>query len=189
MAISLDLLHPITDDELVRLSERNPGYQFERTTQGRLVVSPTGGESGRHSMEVAGQLHAWNTRTKLGVVFDSSTGFDLPDGSCLSPDASWVRSDRWEALSQADRDGFPPLCPNAVFEVRSKSNTLSELRAKMQTYVQNGAQVAVHIDPENHHVDVYRPGQEPDHYEGVPRISFDPDLPAFILNLEPIFYR
>jgi len=189
MAISLDLLHHITDDELVHLSERNPGYQFERTTQGRLVVSPTGGESGRLSMEVAGQLHAWNTRIKLGMVFDSSTGFNLPDGSCLSPDASWLRSERWEALSPADREGFPPLCPNAVFEVRSPSNTRSELRAKMQTYIENGAQVAVYIDPKTHRVEVYRPGQEPDRYEDAPRISFDPDLPEFFLNLDPIFRR
>ncbi len=187
MAISLDLLHYITDDELVRLSERNPGYQFERIAQGRLVVSPTGGESGRQSMEVAGQLHAWNARTKLGVVFDSSTGFGLPDGSCLSPDASWVRSDRWEALAQEDRDGFPPLCPNAVFEVRSRSDTNSELDAKMHTYILNGAQMAVLIDSENHHVVVYRPSHEPDRYEDVLWISLDQDLPEFILNLEPIF--
>ena len=99
MGIRLDLLHRVTDEELRELSERNPGYQFERTADGRLLVTPTGLASGRRSGEVFYQLEHWNRRTRLGVAFDSSAGFRLPDGSLLSPDASWVRRERWEALS------------------------------------------------------------------------------------------
>jgi Uma2 family endonuclease len=132
MAILLDLLRPVTDEELRLLSERNPGYQFERTADGRVVVSPTGMEGGRCSAEVLRQLGEWNRRTRAGVVFDSSTGFHLPDGSLLSPDASWIRRERWERLGREEREGFGSFCPDAVFEVRSSSQTLQELRQKMQ---------------------------------------------------------
>ncbi|MBX5465773.1 MAG: Uma2 family endonuclease, partial [Clostridia bacterium] len=145
VAIRLDLARRVSDEELLLLSKRNPGYQFERTAKGELVVSPTGGEGARRSMAVAGQLWAWNRRTGLGIAFDSSTGFDLPDGSCLSPDAAWVSRGRWEELSPDERKGFAPLCPDAVFEVRSPSTTPADLRGKMRAYLANGARLAVLI--------------------------------------------
>jgi Uma2 family endonuclease len=187
MGIRLDLLHRVTDEELWELSERNPGYQFERTADGRLIVTPTGGESGRRSGEIFGQLREWNRRTRLGVVFDSSTGFRLPDGSLLSPDASWVRRERWEALSREEREGFVPLCPDAVFEVRSASQSLGELREKMEAYRANGARLGVLIDPYRRAVEIYRPGALVERYEGAERVPLDPELPGFILELEPIF--
>ncbi len=104
VAVVIDLLRVPTDEELLELSERNPGYQFERTADGRLVVSPTGMESGRRSGEVFRQLSMWNHRLRAGVVFDSSTGFRLPDGSLLSPDASWARRERWEAIPREERE-------------------------------------------------------------------------------------
>lgn len=187
MAVKLDLARQLRDGELLALSERNPGYQFERAADGRLVVTPTGGESGRRSAEVLRQLSNWNSRTGLGYVFDSSTGFKLPDGSVLCPDASWVERDRWEALPREAREGFPPLCPDAVFEVRSASNTLGELREKMQAYLANGARLAVLIDPDGHGVEVYRPGCAPELERGVLSTSLDPELPGFLLDLGPIF--
>lgn len=187
MAIKLDLVHRVTDEELLTLSERNPGYQFERTADGRLVVAPTGGESGRRSGEVFGQLREWNRRTGLGYIFDASTGFKLPDGSLLSPDASWVQRARWEALPREAREGFPPLCPDVVFEVRSPSNTLAELREKMHSYLANGAQLAVLIDPEGQAVELYRPGREAQQYRDTGRIALDPELPGFSLELASIF--
>jgi Uma2 family endonuclease len=187
MGIRLDLLHRVTDEELWELSERNPGYQFERTADGRLIVTPTGGESGRRSGEIFGQLREWNRRTRLGVAFDSSTGFRLPDGSLLSPDASWVRRERWEALSREEREGFVPLCPDAVFEVRSASQSLGELREKMEAYRANGARLGVLIDPYRQAVEIYRPGAPVERYEGAERVPLDPELPGFTLELEPIF--
>ena len=103
MAITLTLSHKVTDEELLELAERNPGYQFERNVRGELVVTPTGMESGRASGEVLVQLGLWNRKTQGGVVLDSSTGFRLPDGALLSPDASWVRRDRWDALTPEQR--------------------------------------------------------------------------------------
>ncbi len=187
MAVKLDLLRRVTDEDLLALSQRNPGYQFERSADGRLVVSPTGGESGRRSAEVLRQLSNWNAQTRLGYVFDSSTGFKLPDGALLSPDASWVRRARWEALAREDREGFPPLCPDVVFEVRSASNTLAELREKMHSYLANGAQLAVLIDPEGRTVELYRPGGEADRYPEATHVALEPELPGFTLELAPVF--
>lgn len=187
MALKLSLLHELTEEELLALSERNPGYQFERTAEGRLVVTPTGGESGRRSAEVLGQLRDWNRRTGLGYIFDSSTGFKLPDGSVLSPDASWVRRGRWEALPQEAREGFPPLCPDVVFKVRSTSDTPTELREKMQTYLANGARLVVLIDPEAQAVELYRPGLEIGRHHQAVSVALDPELPRFSLELPPIW--
>lgn len=187
MAITLNLTHPLTDEEFLQLSERNPGYRFERTAEGRLVVTPTGGNSGRRSLKVAYQLERWNEPIGLGVVFDSSTGFRLPDGSLFSPDASWVRRERWEALTPEEQEGFVPLCPDAVFEVRSKSDTLAELRGKMQSYIANGAGIAVLIDPDSQTVEVYRPGQTPERYEKHLRITLAPELQGLVLDLGTIF--
>ncbi len=187
MGITLDLLHGVTDAELLRLSQRNPGYQFERTAEGRLTVSPTGGDSGRRSGEVFLQLGVWNRRIQQGVVFDSSTGFDLADGSCLSPDASWVRRQRWEALTPQERGGFVPLAPDAAFEVRSASDRLSALRSKMRSYVANGVRLAVLVDAPGRTVEVYRPGQEPVRHQHPDGIALDPELPGFTLEFGPVW--
>ncbi|BDG59494.1 Uma2 family endonuclease [Caldinitratiruptor microaerophilus] len=187
MAITLRLAHRVTDEEILKLSERNPGYQFERTAEGRLVVTPTGGKSGQRSGEVFGQLYAWNLRTRLGIVFDSSTGFRLRDGSLFCPDASWVRRERWEALTPEEQEGFVPLCPDCVFEVRSKSDTLDELREKMEAYLANGARLAVLIDPDSQTVEVYRPGRKADRHEKPDRVALEPELPQFSLDLGPVF--
>jgi Uma2 family endonuclease len=184
VAVHIDVLHRVTDEELRALSERNPGYQFERTAEGRLVVAPTGGEGGRRSGEVLTQLSVWNSRARLGVVFDSSTGFNLPNGACRSPDAAWVAQARWDALSPSQREGFPPLCPEVVFEVRSRSDSLAELRAKMREYIDNGARLGVLIDPESRTVEVHRPGAEPERHRG--QVALDPELPGFVLDPRPI---
>ncbi|KGQ21969.1 Uma2 family endonuclease [Thermus filiformis] len=173
---------PLTDEELRLLSERNPGYQFERSPEGRLLVSPTGGESGRRSGEVFGQLRAWNQEARLGVVFDASTGFHLPDGSLLSPDAAFVEGKRWEALSPEEREGFPPLAPDAVFEVRSPSQGLEALREKMGLYLNNGVRLVVLLDPFGRRVEVYRPGGSPQVLEDPEEVLLDPELPGFLLR-------
>ena len=183
----LDLARPVSEEELRRLSELNPGYQWERSPEGRLWVSPTGGESGRRSLQLAYQLARWNEERGLGVVFDSSTGFKFPDGSILSPDAAFVEREAWEALSEAEREGFPPLAPKAVFEVRSASQDPEELRAKMGIYLRNGVLLGVLVDPYARAVEVFRPGKPPLRLEGVERVSLYPELPGFALSLPPLW--
>lgn len=178
---------PVADEELREFARRNPGFQFERSATGELIVTPTGSEAGRRSLQLAYQIEGWNRSRLLGVVFDSSTGFRMPDGSLLSPNASWVRRDRWEGLSLEQREGFAPLCPDAVFEIASKTDSLTELRAKMQAYLVNGAQLAVLIDPEGRSVEVYKPGQEVQTHKSRATISLDPSLPGCVLDLGPLY--
>ncbi len=187
MAITLTLSRPLTDEDLLECSRRNPGYQFERTAKGDLIVTPTGSEAGRRSLKLTQQLANWTDRDGTGVAFDSSTGFHMPDGALLSPDASWVRHARWEALPPAQRRGFAPLCPDVVFELRSETDALTDLRAKMAGYLANSARLAVLIDPHSRTVEVFRPGQTPQMFQHPDTVALDPELPGFRLDLRLIF--
>lgn len=187
MAISLRLVVPPTDEEIRTLSASNPGYQFERMASGELVVTPTGGWSGRCEAELITQLSNWAKADGAGVVFSSATGFRLPDGSLLVPDASWVRRERWDALAPTAQEDFVPLCPDAVFEVASKSDSPGALRAKMRAYLANGARLAVLINPQRRAVEVYVPNREVQVFESTRSVSVDPVLSGFSLDLEPIF--
>lgn len=187
MPISLKLAAPPSDEDIMELSERNPGCQFERTASGEVIVTPTGGESGRQELELGAQLRNWTWQDVRGIAFGPSTGFRLPDGSLLSPDASWLRVERWEALTAENQQGYVPLCPDAVFEIASPWDSLARLRAKVKSYLENGARLAVLIDPQRHTVEVYAPGREPQILDSPEAVSFDPVLPGFTLNLRPIF--
>ncbi len=187
MAITLKPPKPVTDEELREFSRRNPGLQFERSATGELIVTPTESEAGRRSAQLAVQIEAWNRLRTLGVVFDSSTGFRMPDGSLLSPDASWARRDRWEALTLDQREGFAPLCPDAAFEIASRTDSRPELQAKMRAYLANGAHVAVLIDPLGRSVEVYTPQRNVQVYDHPDTVSLDPSLPGFTLALGPLF--
>lgn len=187
MAISLNLAAPPSDDEILVLSGRNPGFQFERSAAGELIVTPGSGETGRREAVLVMQLGHWAEVQGHGVVFGPSAGFRLPDGSLLSPDAAWMPEDRWMALTPEQRDSFVPLCPDAVFEVASKTDTQSALRAKMLAYVANGARLAVLIDPQRRAVEIHELGAAPRILERATSVSLDPALKGFTLNLKPIF--
>jgi Uma2 family endonuclease len=187
MATPLKAVRPVTDEELLELAERNPGYQFERLADGEIIVTPTGGDSARQEAELARQLGNWARQSGRGLVLSPSAMLLLPDGSRLMPDSSWVRRGRWDALSPEERRGFIPLCPDAVFEIRSAGQPLSVLRNKMRTYLTNGARIGVLIDPYGRIVEVYRPGQEPEIRTNPATVALDPELPGFVLDLGPIF--
>ena len=138
-------------------------------------------------MELGYQLTRWNRDRSTGVTFDSSTGFRLPDGSVLAPDASWVWLERWEMLTPGERKGFAPLCPDAVFEIRSESDRRVDLRMKMIAYLKNGARLAVLIDPEQRTAETHRPDATSQLFEDLTAVEFDPELPGFVLDLRPIF--
>jgi Uma2 family endonuclease len=178
----------LTEEQFVRLCQENPDLQFELTAQGELVIMPpTGLETGRRNNRLAYRVTAWADTEGSGVVFDSSTLFTLPNGAKRSPDVSWVRRERWEALSEEQRRGFGLLCPDFVVELRSPTDRLKDLQEKMQEYITNGARLGWLIDPLEKRVYVYRPDQPVEVLDDPPTVSGDPVLPGFILQVRELW--
>lgn len=172
------------DEELFELCSRNPGLRIERTAGGDLIVmTPAGGESSRRNARVVAALVTWADRDGSGVVYDSSGGFLLGDGAMRSPDAAWVRKERIETLSREQRERFVPLCPDFVIELRSPSDALSDLQAKMEEYRSDGAALGWLIDPFGRQVSIYRAGHAVEVLDQPSSIDASPDLPGFVLEL------
>ena len=177
----------VTREEFSAIAAANPDLQLERGPNGELIVNPpTGGESGRRNLKIGRYLDEWSDRYG-GVSFDSSTGFHLPNGSTRAPDASWVRQDRWDALTPKEKEGFVPLCPDFVVELRSPSDNLSPLQEKMREYIENGARLGWLIDPQNQRVEVYRGGGNWEVLEQPEMLSGEDILPGFVLPLARIW--
>lgn len=178
----------LTDEQFYQLCQANADLRLERTNEGELIIMPpTGGETGHRNIEIAFQIQAWSRQNNLGIAFDSSTGFKLPNGAERSPDASWVRRDRWEALSAEQKRKFLPLSPDFVVELRSESDSLTKLQAKMQEYLDNGTQLGWLIDPQTQQVEIYRSGGEVEILQNPSTLSGEDILQNFELNLKPIF--
>ncbi|MGB3536222.1 MAG: Uma2 family endonuclease [Microcoleaceae cyanobacterium] len=182
------ILH-VTHEQFTEIAINNRDLRLELTHTGELIVNPpTGGESSQRNSSITAQLYQWfENNDNLGVVFDSSTAFALPNGAILSPDASWVSRERWEALTPQQRRGFVPLCPDFVIELRSATDSLSQLQNKMQEYINNGAKLGWLINPQNKQVEIYRPQQEVEILENPMELSGEDILPEFTLNLKRIF--
>ena len=177
----------LTDDLLVRLSSLNKGVRMERTAEGWLVVMPpVGCLFSNRNARLTGQIGRWDEAAGLGIAFASCVGFHLPNSAVLSPDCSWVRRDRWEELSEEERETFPPLCPDFVAEIVSPPQSLSEIQEKMREYIDNGARLGWLIDPKSKRVEIYRPGQELEVLDNPSSISGEPVLPGFMLDLKDI---
>ena len=152
----------MSDEELIRFSEDNLPYRFERNMHGEItIMSPVGGTSSIHEGLVFGALYAWTQRDGRGVAFAPNAGFKLSDGSCLAPDGAWIHLSRWNRLDPREQAGFPPLCPDFLIEVRSLSDPRQPLDSKMEQWLANGAQLAWLIDPILSSVTIYQPGQKP----------------------------
>ena len=150
-------------------------------------MSPTGGDTGSRNARITARITMWAERDGSGVSFDSSTMFVLPNGAKRSPDASWVRRQRWNALSDEGREKFVPLCPDFVMELRSSSDILSFLKSKMDEYISNGAELGFLVDPTARRVYVFRPGHPVEILENPTTVSGDPELPGFVLDLKDIW--
>jgi len=178
----------LSDDELFELCARNPELRIERTAEGNLIVmTPAGGASGHRNFKLTGALALWAERDGTGVGLDSSTGFLLPNGAMRAPDAAWVLRSRLDGLSTQVKEKFLPLCPDFAIELRSPSDRLPDVQAKMEEYRANGARLGWLIDPQKRRVHVYRPGREIEVLEAPTAVSGDPELPGFVLELEPIW--
>jgi Uma2 family endonuclease len=150
----------LTEEQFTRLCQENPELRIELTAQQELVIMPlTGSETRRRNSTLTQRLANWSETESNGVVFDSSTLFTLPNGAKRSPDVSWVKKERGDVLTREQREGFAPLCPDFVVELRSPTDRLSDLHDKMREYIDNGARLGWLIDPLDKRVYVYRPGQ------------------------------
>ena len=180
----------VTQAQFEAIALANRDLRLERSAAGELIVNPpTGGETGHRNIKIAYFLVKWvEEQGGTGIPFDSSTGFRLPNGADRSPDASWVSSQRWEALTLEERKGFIPLCPDFVIELRSQPDSLSKLRAKMQEYMDNGARLGWLINPQSKQVEVYRAGQPQETLENPEVLLGDRVLPGFALDLRRVWF-
>ena len=166
LPIRISLDRPITDDELLRLSAENDPLRLERDANGELIVmSPTGTGGGRIETRVIVELGIWAREDGSGEAAGSSTGFKLPDSSVRAADAAWVSLHRLNSVTAEERKGYWPVCPEFIIEIRSESDRLPELQAKMEEWIANGAEIAWLIDPIEKAVTIYRPGEEPEHLD------------------------
>lgn len=178
----------LTDDEFYEFCQHNSDLRIERTATGALVVMPpTGGESGHRNADLTTDVNLWNRQTELGVVFDSSTVFKLPNGANRSPDVAWITNERWNALSVERQKKFPPIAPDFVTELRSETDTLKDLQEKMREYMGNGVRLGWLIDPQIRQVSIYRPDQPAETLQSPTTLSGEAVLPRFVLDLSRIF--
>ncbi|MGL6140514.1 MAG: Uma2 family endonuclease [Planktothrix sp.] len=176
-----------SNEQFYQLCQDNENWQLERTVEGELVIMPpVGGVSGNRESDLNADLVIWNRQTQLGKVFSSSTIFRLPNGGDRSPDVAWVAKERWELLTLEEQEKFPPICPDFVIELRSRTDSLTQLQAKMQEYLNSGLRLGWLINPQEQQVEIYRPNQALEIVKLPTTLSGENVLPEFILNL-PLF--
>ena len=186
--INFDAIVQITDKHFAQLCRANPDVKFERTARGELViVTPTGGDTGSYNFEIAVDFGIWNRQTKLGICFDSSTCFRLPSQALRSPDIAWIKQDRWDALTPAEKAKFPPIAPDFVLELMSPSDELSDAQAKMREYIENGVKLGWLLNRKTHSVEIYRSNQSVEVLESPETLSGENILPGFMLNVQSIW--
>ena len=149
-------------------------------------MPPVGAISGNRESEFNADVVIWNRQSKLGKVFSSSTVFTLPNGGNRSPDVAWIANERWESLTIQEKEKFAKICPDFVIELRSRTDSLSQLQEKMQEYLNSGLRLGWLIDPQNQQVEIYRQNQSVEIVSLPTSLSGENVLPGFILEL-PVF--
>ncbi|MBW4599151.1 MAG: Uma2 family endonuclease [Calothrix sp. FI2-JRJ7] len=188
LTLNLNSVIKLTREQFYQVCEENPDLKLERNAEGELIIMPpTGGETGKSNVNLILQLASWNEQNQLGEVFDSSTGFTLPNGADRSPDVSWVEKSRWDALTKEQREKFIPLCPDFAIEIMSPSDTLKKVQGKMQEYMENGCRLGWLINRKQQEVEIYRPGQNVEVLKLPQTLSGESILPGFTLNLQKIW--
>ncbi|NCQ90665.1 MAG: Uma2 family endonuclease [Microcystis aeruginosa LG13-03] len=178
----------LSDEQFFQLCQDNRDLRLERNPKGDLIIMPpTGGETGNSNAGITAQLWLWNNLHKLGVVFDSSTGFKLPNGADRSPDAAWIPLEKWQALTPQQKERFLPLSPDFVIELMSPSDSLETARKKMQEYLDNGTRLGWLINRKTREVEIYRQGQAVEILTNPESLSGESILPEFSLNLALIW--
>ncbi|MBF2014743.1 MAG: Uma2 family endonuclease [Rivularia sp. T60_A2020_040] len=179
----------VTQEQFAALSVANRDLKLERNAQGELIVNPpTGWETGQFNSSISGEFYLWwRNSGELGLAFDSSTGFILPNGATRSPDASWVSQKRWDALTTEQKGTFANISPDFVVELRSSSDRIEPMQAKMKEYIDNGASLGWLLDPQNRRVEIYQPGSQVKVLENPAQLFGEDILPGFVLNLSRVW--
>jgi len=178
----------MNDDLFFDFCQTNREWRIERNAQGEvLIMPPTGGATGNQNAVLNAFLTIWTLQDGTGVSFDSSTGFDLPNGAVRSPDAAWVRRSLLAGLTPEQKKRFLPLCPDFVVELRSPSDHFVTLQDKMQEYINNGTLLGWLLDTPNRRIYIYRPGKAVEYLDNPAIISGEPELPGFELELTKIW--
>ncbi|MDX2067585.1 MAG: Uma2 family endonuclease [Haliscomenobacter sp.] len=161
----------MSSEEFFAFCQLNDDLRIERAADGQMIImAPTGSETGNRNSEINAEIVFWNRIHKLGVTFDSSTGFTLPNGAERAPDTAWIRKERWDALGIQEKKKFAPIAPDFVLELRSENQSLSELREKMDEYMDCGCRLGWLIDPQNRRTYVYNENGE------IQTVSFEEKL-------------
>ncbi len=188
IVLKLSPLIQLTEEQFADFCGLNRDLRIERATTGELeIMAPAFSETGRKEGEIFRQLANWARQDKTGWAFAPPAGFTLPNGAIREPDGSWISRSRLEALTPEQRSGFYNICPDFVIELRSDTDRLSVLHAKMQEYMDNGARLGWLIDPQTKSVHTYRPNHEVQTIENPESLSADPILPGFTLDLAEVW--
>ena len=182
------MLKQVSYEQFYDFCQSNPEFRIEMTRKGEIIVMlPSFSEIGGKNFRLAVQFAVWAKNEGTGKGFDSSTGFVLPNGAVRSPDLSWIKLERWNALTLEQRENFAHICPDFVVELRSESDSLKKLQDKMTEYIENGASLGWLFDVKNKKVYVYRPNAEIEVLSNPTEISGEPTLPGFMLNIQEIW--
>ena len=178
----------LSDEDFIEFCQLNRELRIERTKEGDLIIMPpTYSKTGERNFKLAVEFGVWTKADGTGVGFDSSTGFTLPNGAARSPDLSWMRHERWNALSDEEQNRFAAICPDFVVELRSESDTLKVLQEKMVEYIENGAQLGWLIDPFEKKVYIYHQQSAVECLDNPMSVSGEPLLPGFVLEMKEIW--
>ncbi|WP_310481102.1 Uma2 family endonuclease [Chamaesiphon sp. VAR_48_metabat_403] len=188
ITVNFPAIVTMTQAQFYEFCQANQELRIERTAQGEVIVMPPAfSDTGNRNFNIAAQLGVWTEHNGTGIGFDSSAGFTLPNGATRSPDASWIKLERWNALTAAEQASFAPICPDFAIELRSASDTLTSLQTKMQEYIDNGVSLGWLIDRKNCQVYIYRPDRSPEVLDRPEFVTGDPELPGFVLRMEKIW--
>ncbi|MHC5734643.1 Uma2 family endonuclease [Nostoc sp.] len=188
LTVNFPSLVQMTNEQFYEFCQANGDLRIERTANGEVIIMPPAfSDTGNRNFNIAAQLGNWTEQDGTGIGFDSSTGFTLPNGAMRSPDASWIELERWNALTDAQKASFAPICPSFVIELRSSSDRLIKLQDKMQEYIDNGALLGWLIDRQKRKVYIYRPNRELEILDNPEAVSGNPELPGFVLRMGKIW--
>jgi Uma2 family endonuclease len=188
LVLHLEPAIKMTDDQFFEFCQLNRNLRIERTASRELEIMPLVETQTSHvNFNLTGIFGIWCCLDGTGKGFASCVGFTLPSGAMRSPDVAWIRLDRWNALTSEQKEKFAPICPDFVVELRSPSDSLTALQAKMQEWIDNGVRLGWLIDRKQKRVYIYRPGVEVECVDNPATVSGEPVLPGFVLDMSKIW--